>query len=192
MKYKSYFLIIVFLFAVSFVAKAQDNQMQIREYYENKSLKLLLFDLSMNYNIDFQYDPADIQGIKIDMINIKGLDLETTMKALLKKTKLQFSIPDPKTVIIKPYVKEARVSMASKRSNIEVAGWIFDKSTNETLPYATAAVPGTSMGSIANVDGHFLLMDVPSDTSTLKVSFLGYETKSVKLTPVIAEENIYV
>ncbi len=192
MKGKSFFLTISILFALSFIVKAQDDQILIREYYENKSLKLILFDLSMNYNIDFQYEPEDMKGIKIDLINIKGLDLETSMKALLKKTNLVFTIPDRKTVIIKPYVKEERVSVASKRNNIEVAGWVYDKSTNETLPYATATVPGTSMGSIANVDGHFLLMDVSSDTTTLKVSFLGYETLTVKLTPEIAEENIYV
>lgn len=192
MKYKFCFLVIALLFACSFTGRSQENQIMIREYYENKSLKLIFFDLAMNYNIDFQYDADDIKGIKIKSIDIKGLDLETTMKALLKKTDLVFSIQNRKTVEIKPYVREEQTEVASKRYNVDISGWVYDKNTNETLPYATAAVPGTTLGSIANVDGHFILMDVPTDTSTMVVNFLGYETKTIKLTPDIAEENIYV
>ncbi len=192
MKYKIYYLSIVILLSLNVLSKAQNKQLLIREYYENKSLELVLFDLSMNYNIDFDFERSDVRGIKIESINIKSLDLETTMKALLKNTNLDFSIESRKHVKIKPYVKEEYNNIKPTRNNVNVSGWIFDKNTNETLPYSTAAIPETSAGSIANVDGHFLLIDVPTDTSRIVISFLGYETQEIKLNPAMALDDIHV
>lgn len=59
---------------------------------------MLLLDLSMNYKIDFVFDREDLAGIEIISLNIKGLDFETTMKALLKNTNLDFSIEENRVV----------------------------------------------------------------------------------------------
>lgn len=171
---------------------AQNNKIYIREFYDDKSLELLLLDLSMNYNLDFVFDREEIRGIRIKSMNIKGLDLETAMKAFLKDTDLDFHIENGRTVHIYPHVEEERVRVASSRNNISVSGWIYDNSTNETLPYSTASLQGLPSGSIANVDGHFILMEVPSDTSTLVFSFLGYETQALELTPEKALEDLFI
>ncbi|MDX2432618.1 MAG: TonB-dependent receptor [Bacteroides sp.] len=171
---------------------AQDKKVYIREFYDDKSLALLLLDLSMNYNIDFKFDREEIEGITIKSMNIKGLDLETSMKALLKNTGFDFRIEGSKTVHIYPHVEEEIVRQASTRNNISVAGWIYDNTTNETLPYSTASIKGLPSGSIANVDGHFIMMEVPSDTSTLVFSFLGYETQEIHLIPEIAAADMHI
>ena len=46
----------------------QNKEIYIREYYNDKSLALLLFDLEMNYNIDFVFEPEEIKGIEIKSI----------------------------------------------------------------------------------------------------------------------------
>lgn len=172
---------------------AQEKIIYIREYYDNKSLELLLLDLSMNYNIDFVFEREEIKDIEIRSMNIKGLDLETAMKALLKDTELDFNIENGRTVHIYPRVeKEEAEYVAATRNNISVSGWIYDLNTNETLPYATASIQGLPAGSIANVDGHFILMDVPSDTSTVIFNFLGYETKKIRLDPESAMEDLHI
>ena len=170
---------------------AQEKTIYIREFYDDKTLELLLLDLSMNYNIDFVFEREEIQGVEIKSMNIKGLDLETSMKALLKGTNLDFHIENA-TVHIYPYVEEEVEYVASTRQNINVSGWIYDKNTNETLPYATSSIMGQPSGSIANVDGHFILMEVPSDTSTLIFNFLGYETRKIQLHPETAEQDMLV
>jgi len=173
---------------------AQEKTIYIREFYDDKSLSLLLLDLSMNYNIDFVFDREEIKGIEIKSKNIKGLDLETTMKAYLKGTNLDFHIEEGRRVIIYTRREEELETVASTRENIEISGWIYDQNTHETLPYATSSILGKASGSIANVDGHFILMDVPSDTSTLVFNFLGYETQNVRLHPETAlqEMKIYL
>ncbi|MEA3477985.1 MAG: carboxypeptidase-like regulatory domain-containing protein, partial [Bacteroidota bacterium] len=172
---------------------AQEKAIYIREFYDDKTLELLLMDLSMNYKLDFVFDREQIKGIEIKSMNIKGLDLETAMKAYLKGTNLDFRIENDRTVHIYPHVEKEEVDyIAATRSNISVSGRIYDQETNETLPYATASIPGEPSGSIANVDGHFILMDVPSDTSTVVFSFLGYETSKIKLNPETAEEALHI
>jgi len=172
---------------------AQEKTIYIREFYDDKTLELLLFDLSMNYQLDFVFDRDKIRGTEIKSMNIKGLDLETAMKAYLKGTNLDFHIENGRTVHIYPHDKKEEVEyVASTRNNINVSGWIYDQNTNETLPYATASIPGIPSGSIANVDGHFILMEVPSDTSTVAFSFLGYETQNIRLNPETAEEDQHI
>ncbi len=186
-------LVLVVLLLPGFVGIfAQSKKIYIREFYNDKSLELILLDLSMNYNINFEFDREEIRGITIKSMNIKGLDLETAMKAYLKGTNLDFRIKSSRIVHIYTHVEEEVVRAASTRSKISVSGWIYDNSTHETLPYSTASIGGLPSGSIANVDGHFMLMEVPSDTSTLVFSFLGYETQRVHLTPETADENLYI
>ena len=171
---------------------AQEKTIYIREFYDDKSLGLLLTDLSMNYKLDFVFDWEEIKGIEIKSMNIKGLDLETAMKALLKGTGIDFRIENGRTVHLFPHVDEEKEYVASTRSNLDVSGWIFDKNTNETLPYAAASIKGKSSGSIANVDGHFILMGVPTDTSTILFSFLGYETQAMRLNPETKAGNLHI
>lgn len=173
--------------------KSQEKEIIIREFYDDRSLELILLDLSMNYNLDFVFEKEDLEDIRIKSLNIKGLDLETAMKAYLRKTGLDFRIENGRTVYIFPAVADEEIDyVAATRDNIQVSGWIYDNTTHETLPYSTASVAGEPKGSIANVDGHFVLMEVPSDTSTLIFSFLGYETQEKKLDPHTADEEMRI
>ncbi len=192
MNFNSLLSVIALLTTLITHTQAQNNQIYIREYYDDKSLELLLFDLSMNYNLDFVFEREEIKGIVIKSMNIKGLDLETSMKALLKNTGLDFHIENEREVHIYVHKFDEVQYVASTRQNINVSGWIYDNHTNETLPYATASIRGLPSGSIANVDGHFILMEVPSDTSVVIFNFLGYETQPIKLNPAIAQEVMHV
>ena len=104
----------------------QKKEIYIREFYDDKSLELLLFDLEMNYPIDFMYDPGDISVIEIKIKNIKGLKLETAMKALLKDTDLDLRIEEGRTIHIYPNVEEEEVYVDSTKQNINVSGYIYD------------------------------------------------------------------
>ena len=185
-------IVAVMLFHMPLVLNAQKKNLTIREYYKDKSLKLVLLDLSLGYNLTFDYQPDDIDNVVVDEINIKGLDLETTMKALLKDTGLDFSLEGDRIVRIFPANKIPVKTVYATRSNITVSGRIYEKSSGETLPYATVSLPGTTNGVISNIDGHFTLMNVPSDTSTITIQYLGYETQTVKLNPEIAGEEIRI
>ncbi len=65
--------------------------------------------------------------------------------------------------------------------NQTVSGTVRDAETGETLPYASVLVIGAQIGAASNVDGYFVLLGVPADSLTLRVSYLGYQTALVKI-----------
>jgi len=68
----------------------------------------------------------------------------------------------------------------------------MDKKTGESLPYADILVLGTRNGTSSNLDGHFTLFNIPSDTALLEVSFIGFQTQNFRVTPETDLNNITI
>ncbi|MBK9106764.1 MAG: TonB-dependent receptor [Saprospiraceae bacterium] len=76
--------------------------------------------------------------------------------------------------------------------NYTLSGMIRDRSSGEALPFATILVKGSSIATQSNVDGYFTLFKVPTDTSTLVISYIGYANEEVFLTPTLPKQNFVV
>ncbi|MBP9076318.1 MAG: TonB-dependent receptor [Haliscomenobacter sp.] len=61
-----------------------------------------------------------------------------------------------------------------------ITGTILDEENDEPLIGANILVPGTTIGTVTDLDGRFLL-EVPTDAKTLTVSYTGYTTKEVSI-----------
>ena len=59
-----------------------------------------------------------------------------------------------------------------------ITGKVTDSETNEPLPGANIMVTGTSMGTATNIEGNYLLTNIPPGNMELKVSFIGYNSTS--------------
>jgi len=66
------------------------------------------------------------------------------------------------------------------QNTIQVEGYVRDSVTNEPLPYVTVAIRGTTSGAATNEKG-FYSINSRSDSSTLSVSYIGYETFTAPL-----------
>ena len=69
------------------------------------------------------------------------------------------------------------------RKNVTVSGKITDRATGEALPFVTVRVRNAAIGTTANVDGQFTLLSVPTDTSSLIFTYVGYEPVEIFLAP---------
>ncbi|MDR1414321.1 MAG: SusC/RagA family TonB-linked outer membrane protein [Odoribacteraceae bacterium] len=103
-------------------------------------------------------------------------DLEEVLTRLLGN-RYSFRIVD-NMVLIRP--------VAQAREFSTVKGAVRDE-RNNPLPGVTVFIKGTTMGTATNREGIFLL-PVPRDTVTLVFSFVGMETREVKL-PAQGEEE---
>ncbi|MEQ9221642.1 MAG: SusC/RagA family TonB-linked outer membrane protein [Cyclobacteriaceae bacterium] len=73
------------------------------------------------------------------------------------------------------------VVYSAQAQGITVEGTILDDATNEGIPGANVVLKADrSVGTITDFDGKFHLM-VPNENSTLVVSYIGFETKEVKV-----------
>jgi outer membrane receptor for ferrienterochelin and colicin len=91
----------------------------------------------------------------------------------------------------------------------KVAGTITDAHTGDPLPGANIQIVGSALGAVSDVEGRYIILNVPPGVVSVKVSFVGYEGQvitnvrvmvdlttsiSVKLTPsaVVMKEVVIV
>ncbi|MGH7454578.1 MAG: carboxypeptidase-like regulatory domain-containing protein, partial [bacterium] len=64
----------------------------------------------------------------------------------------------------------------------DVAGVIKDGQTGDPLPGANVYIVGTAIGAATDLSGRYSLKAVPPGTYTLRVTYIGYETKEISVT----------
>jgi TonB-dependent receptor len=73
-------------------------------------------------------------------------------------------------------------------SNGTIKGTIKDAQTKEALPYSNVTVLGTSWGASSNVEGNFVIQNIPAGKYTLRASYIGY--KSQELVVEVTDGNV--
>ena len=124
-------------------AQELDNT-TIKADYKDKSLGLVLLDLKIEYRLQFDYDEAVIEAIKISQY-FKNLRVRDAMKTILSGTGLAFKIIGPRTIqVLKGELpNEAVISAATmqpEKTDFKINGTIKDANSGETLPFSTIQV----------------------------------------------------
>lgn len=68
-----------------------------------------------------------------------------------------------------------------------ITGTVHDASEDDVIIGAAVIIPGTTIGTITDIDGNFSL-EVDDSVSSLEINYTGYDTKIINLT----SENYYV
>ena len=66
--------------------------------------------------------------------------------------------------------------------NLSIKGKVINTETKETLPGVSVFVKNTTIGTITNKNGKFILNNLPYDTITMVFSFIGFETQEKIIT----------
>ncbi len=64
---------------------------------------------------------------------------------------------------------------------ITVTGSVADSASGERIPYASVSVAGTLAGTVADVNGYFILRNVTPHDARLRVSAVGYQAKEFRV-----------
>ncbi len=62
----------------------------------------------------------------------------------------------------------------------KIAGIVKDAETGEPLPGVNVSIEGTTMGAATDLDGYYVILNVPPDTYTLSFSYIGYADYKVR------------
>ncbi len=60
------------------------------------------------------------------------------------------------------------------QTNATIEGSVKDAQTGEPLPSANVIIVGTSLGAATDIDGKYVIRNVPLGSYTLRASYLGY------------------
>ena len=169
------------------------NTLKIKGNYKDKPLDLVILDLNINYRLQFEYQ-VDLKEIIINK-SFGKLPLSDGLKLLLQGTGLSFEIVEERLIrLFEGELPQQNDQIPSNdqptKANFIINGSIKDANSGESLPFASVVIKNTIIGASTNVDGHFTLFDVPSDTSLLVIQYLGYRTKYFRLTPGMDFENL--
>lgn len=193
--------VIIFLSLITIQLCAQDFSKIILNKSYNGKLDQVLDKISLDYGVKLDFDRVVFQEIDFDWYFYEKPFLEG-IQEVCKQYKLKYEIDSSQVVHLysKEALKNANVIKdtvpifkgGSEKSNLTVNGKIFDTKTGESLPFVTVRVPGTNIGSMSNVDGFFTLLNVPTDTSTLVITYIGYQKRIIKLNPTLPLKDIQV
>lgn len=71
----------------------------------------------------------------------------------------------------------------------KIAGFIYDKGSNQPLIGANLILVGTSLGAATDEDGSFYILQVPPMTYDIKISYMGYTSLVVKSVRVDVDQT---
>jgi outer membrane receptor protein involved in Fe transport len=75
--------------------------------------------------------------------------------------------------------------------NAIINGIVIDSLTNSPLPGANALLTETSIGAASNIDGKFYISSIPPGKYTLRIRYIGYQTKNIKIT-LKPNQNLHI
>lgn len=165
------------------------NTIRISESFQDISLTKLIRKLRTKYDLKIAYDDALITGITVNG-NYTDLPLPDFLNQVLSSKGIDYQLLNGKIILV-PKQVDLDVSTPSL-FDITVFGFVKDAMTGESLPNALVRVSGLSRGTISNGDGYFSLPKVPTDTSTIEVSYLGYKKQQIKLKPGGTKQTLTV
>src|SRR5688572_21312788 len=71
-----------------------------------------------------------------------------------------------------------------------IVGRVVDAGTGQPVSGAQLVVAGTRIGVLSNVDGRFMLMNVPVGPRSISVTYIGYAPKTVEGVQVVADRAV--
>ncbi len=72
------------------------------------------------------------------------------------------------------------VSLAFSGTTGKITGYVKDADTGDPLPGVNIIIEGTTMGAASDLEGYFVIMNIPPGTYTVKATMIGYQTKRVE------------
>ena len=58
----------------------------------------------------------------------------------------------------------------------KLAGTVLDAKTKESMPSCNIVIVGTSLGAVADLDGNYVILNIPPGTYSVRAQYLGYQT----------------
>jgi TonB-linked SusC/RagA family outer membrane protein len=177
--------ILIFAGAISISANSYSQKVKLDVDLKNSSIREILKEIEKTSEFIFFYNDADVVSNtkKID-ISVKSKKIEQVMDQLFEGTDLTYLIDERQVFLYKNDNPQALESLkvnlvALQDEKKHVTGTIKD-AKGLPLVGATIIVKGTTIGVIADADGHFT-MEIPKDAKTIVISFMGMESKEVSV-----------
>ncbi len=125
----------------------------------------------------FWYENRLLKNTNKVSIDIKNASLKEALDECFKNQPLTYTIVG-KTIVIKERNRTVADGLRQNMLTVHITGSVSDDK-GSPIPGASIRIQGTTTGAVTDAGGNFSL-DAP-ENSTLQVTFLGFETKEIKI-----------
>lgn len=144
---------------------------QVNLNLKNATVKELFKEIEKQTSYRFSFRDIEVNDKKGVTISAQGKELKELLTTELAKQQLSYIVSGNK-IIVSPAKKDNK-SIKDKK----VTGKVID-TKGDPIIGATIMEKGTTNGTVTDFDGNFILN--VSENSTLDVSYIGFQTQSVK------------
>ncbi|MCL2413328.1 MAG: SusC/RagA family TonB-linked outer membrane protein, partial [Bacteroidales bacterium] len=149
---------------------------------------LLALEQASGFQFTFPQDP--VEAISSITIPEAERTVEATLRLLLEGSNLDFQVLGNNNVVLSVRRETPPVAAtpaptavpppAAQTQTRTITGIVTDE-FREPLPFVTVSIPGTTVGTVADINGRFSIT-VPAGTRELQASFMGFNTATITLT----------
>lgn len=190
------------LFLIGFSGYAQEiSSVKLNDFYSG-NLDEVLDEIGEEKGLVFEFDRDRLKKAHVaDRFFNKPLSDFLTAKC--RKLKLKWYVgangiiylidrnarPTEEVSAVQP---GRTTEMEPTAFDFTLSGTLLDVQTGETLPFANIMLSDGTNGTLTNQDGLFVLNGVPTDTNTLFISCIGYESLTFALAPDMAKDHLEI
>ncbi|MGY4538209.1 TonB-linked SusC/RagA family outer membrane protein [Mucilaginibacter sp. UYNi724] len=193
MKFTSLACFVVCLMCFTAVANNSYGQKFLEQQVTLKLKNLKLTDaldkIAADKKVKFAYaDNLLKPTFKVD-VNVTNKSIKEVLDEVLTPYNLSYKLIDDVIVIgdkAETLASTGQSSVSVKATKI--TGKVLDD-TNQPLPGVSVKLKGTTLGTVTDVNGNFVL-DLPNADGTLVLSFIGFTSKEVPLNGQTSVGNI--
>jgi len=183
-------LILALIFSsIAMLTFCQNQPDLITIKFNNVSIPEAISELSTKTNYRFAYNSSELRQDSVSE-SFKKEKLSVILNQILPQNH-SFNLKNRLVVIYKVDNNQPSSSGATAY-NISIQGEVLDINTGEPLPYAYLYIPSNKANSESDGNGKFSVLNVPNDTSLIKVSYVGYDVKDFYLNPEMNKDNIQI
>ena len=170
-----------FVFITVALLSLQSYGQTLEVAYTQTPLKEVIEDIQTQTGVQFTYGDITLSRKQIS-IQPRAITLSELLTLLENQTGLRFEKTSETQVLI--YVPD---------TTIAVCGYVFDRTTNTPLAFASIAVVGENRGDVSDEQGYFRLGKVER-TAQLRIVFVGYQDLLLNATDYGSDncKNIYL
>lgn len=136
----------------------------------NESVVEVFHQITKQTGYKFFYDQTLVNTAKVTL-NLKKASIETVLKEMSAQTGFSFS-RQAKTITVGKKTKKSGKGLKT------LSGYVTDEA-GEPIIGGTVVLKGTTIASVTDMEGHYVLRNVPSD-GVITFSYIGFESQEVK------------
>lgn len=188
------FVLLIFLSSKTYSQNQSILDTKLSYKAKNKSIHNALVEIGDIVGYEFSYNSDLIPANNRIKVNQTDISLEKLLYQLIDDSTLTYKVLDKQIVICKRNQLEKLVltnHFTGSKQIISIKGKIFDKETEEGLGYANISIFGTSIGTVSNEQGEFVIK-IPNDfiNDTLVISYIGYKNSYIPIRQLSTFNNI--